>query len=93
MNMNLKLNFNPKTILPALQRARPYLIGILLISVFGYTAYVVNQALNVTAVETASNPPVTITFDKPTIEAIKNLSVVSGQVSPGELGKDDPFGR
>lgn len=90
--MKIQLKFNPKTILPALLLAKPFLIGAFLIGVFGYTAIVVNEALNIqpaTATKTVS----TVTFDKPTINAIKNLDVVSGQVPSGTIGKDNPFTR
>jgi hypothetical protein len=32
-------------------------------------------------------------FDKATIEVIKNLRVVPGDVAPAPLGKSDPFGN
>lgn len=92
MKMKFKLKFDPKTILPALQLAKPYLIGALLIGVFGYTAYAVNDALNVTPAA-APTPSPRVTFDKATITAIKNLNVVSGQVPSGDIGKDNPFAR
>lgn len=93
--MNLKVNFNPKTLIPVLRQAQPYVVGALLIGVFAYTALVVNQALNVTpaAEPSASIPKVSITFDKPTIESVKSLNVVSGQVPASSLGKADPFGN
>ena len=95
--MKLDLDFGPqlKKILPILRRLEPYLFGLLLISVFGYTAYVVNAATNVkpaAAPETVA--PVKsskITFDKTTIESIKKLQVVDGGVDTGDLGKHDPF--
>ena len=90
--MKFNLKFNPKTILPALLRAKPYLIGAFLIGVFGYTSFVVNNALNV-APAPAAKTPSHVTFDKATITAIKNLDVVSGQVPSGDIGKDNPFTR
>lgn len=92
MNMKFTFKINPKTILPALQRAKPYLIGAFLIGVFGYTAYVVNAALNVNPAPAPKQAP-QVTFDKATITAIKNLNVVSGQVPSGDIGKDNPFIR
>jgi hypothetical protein len=95
MNMNLKFNLDPKTILPMLRKAQPYIVGILLIGVFAYTAYVVNQALNVApaAAPSATIPKVSISFDKKTIDSVKSLNVVSGQVPASNLGKTDPFGN
>jgi len=97
MNMNLKLNLDLKTILPMLRTLQPYIFGLALIGVFGYTAWAVNETLNAKA-STApvavgpKNPaPVKITFDKATIEAVKKLDVVGGEVSSGDLGKSDPF--
>lgn len=92
MSMKMNFKFNPKIILPALLKAKPYLIGSFLISVFGYTAVVVNSALNVQPAPAAAAAP-RVTFDKPTITAIKNLDVVSGQVPTGTIGKDNPFTR
>lgn len=93
--MNLKLDLDVKKILPLLKKFEPYLLGIGLIGVFGYTAYVVNQSLNVKAADTAATTPATasskISFDKKTIEAIKKLDVVQGDVPSGALGQDDPF--
>jgi hypothetical protein len=96
--MNLKFDLSAiKKYLPMLQKAQPYVFGLALIGVFGYTAWVVNGALNVKAA--ASAPAVDpkqagaakITFDKKTIEAVKKLNVVQGDVPVGDLGKDDPF--
>lgn len=95
MKTDLKLNFDLKKMLAVLQRLQPYIFGVALIGVFGYTAYVVNGALNVKAAETmgaaAANPAASIKFDKATIEAVKKLDVVPGTVPAGDLGKGDPF--
>jgi hypothetical protein len=92
--MNLKLDFDIKKILPQLIKAQPYLVGMVLIAVFGYTAWVVNEALNVKPGEPATvKTAPKITFDRKTIDTVKNLNVVSGQINPGDIGKDDPFGR
>jgi hypothetical protein len=96
--MNLKLDLSEiKKYLPLLQRIQPFVVGLALIGVFAYTAYVVNGALNVKPSETPlavdpKHPATTkITFDKNTIEAVKKLNVVQGDVPVGGLGKDDPF--
>jgi fumarate hydratase class II len=102
--MNLKLDLDYKKYLPMLQKAEPYVFGIAMIAVFAYTAYVVNQALNVQPAAVAApasgaaggaaagtGATAKITFDKKTIEAVKKLDVVEGNVPVGELGKDDPF--
>jgi hypothetical protein len=97
MNMNLKLNFDFKKLWPILRKLEPYLFGLALIAVFAYTAWVVNAALNVQAstgalpVDPLHPTAPKITFDKKAIEAVKNLSVVQGDVPIGSLGKDDPF--
>ena len=94
--MNLKLNLDLKNILPILLRAEPYVFGLVLVGVFGYTAWSINAALNVkpaAAAPTAKGAaaPAKITFDKSAIEAVKSLDVVGGDVPTGDLGKDDPF--
>jgi hypothetical protein len=93
--MKLKLNFDYKKYLPLLQKLQPIVVGVVLIGVFAYTALIVNQALNVKPAETASPtiPKVKISFDKKTIESVKSLNVVPGQVPASSLGKTDPFGN
>lgn len=96
MNTNLKMELNAeslKAMLPYLRKAQPYIYGIALIAVFAYTANVINQALNVQPASTQSEiiPLPKITFDKPTINALKTLKPVNGDVPLGDLGKDNPL--
>lgn len=96
MNMKLDVGIDIKKILPVLRKLEPYLFGLALIGAFGYTAYIVNAAMNVKPAEvitgaTATAKTTKIGFDKPTIEAIKKLQVVDGAVQPGDIGKHDPF--
>lgn len=92
--MKLDLNFNYKQLLTYLRLAEPYLVGFALIAIFAYTAYFVNAALNVKPAATATTATtVKISFDKATVQAVKNINVVSGQVPTADLGKTDPFGR
>ena len=94
MNMNLdlkSLKVNPAVILPLLKRARAAIVGVVLIGVFGYTAYAVNAALNVTPAVVPATP-VGISFDKGTLDSLKNLTPVPDTVAPASLGKSDPFG-
>jgi hypothetical protein len=91
---NMKLDLDYKKLLPILRQLQPYIFGMILIGVFGYTALIVNTALNVKADVTepvAADPAAKISFDKPTIEAVKKLDVVQGNVPIGDLGKSDPF--
>jgi len=92
--MNLNLSLKPADLaklLPVLKRAQGYLVGVVLIAVFAYTAWVVNAALNVQP----SAAPVAapgITFDTTTINSLKSLSVVQGNVPTGTLGsQNSPF--
>jgi hypothetical protein len=92
--MKMKLDLDIKKWLPVLRKAQPYVFGIVLIGVFGYTAYIVNASLNVqasTTVVTVPAPASAVTFDKSAITTVKNLQVVQGTVVTGELGKSDPF--
>jgi hypothetical protein len=100
MSANMNLSLNPeelKKLLPVLRKAQPYVFGLVLIGAFGYTAYAVNAALNVTpapavpaAVDPAA-PKAKIIFDKDTVAALKLLDTVSGDVPVGSLGTSDPF--
>lgn len=92
--MKIDLKFDFKHWLPLLRKFQPYIFGLLLIGVFGYTALVVNAALNVKQdanAPLAPDPAAKVTFDKATIDAVKKLNVVPGSVPTGELGKSDPF--
>jgi hypothetical protein len=100
MNMNLNLSFKPddlKKILPYLWKIEPYVFGLVLIGVFGYTAYVVNAALNVGPATQSALPTsaAKITFttkaDQETIASLKSLQNVQGTVSTGNLGTSNPF--
>jgi hypothetical protein len=100
MNLNLNLSFKPddlKKMLPYLWRAEPYIFGIVLIAVFGYTAYAVNAALNVgpASQSTLPQPAAKITFtskaDQETIASLKTLQTVQGNVSTGSIGTNNPF--
>lgn len=96
MNMNLNLNLNIETLkalLPVLRKAQPYLYGVALIGIFGYTAYALNAALNVQAAATQTEIQAlpAIKFDQKTIANLKTLTAVNGQVPLDNLGKDDPF--
>jgi hypothetical protein len=94
MNMNLNLSLKPADLaklLPALKQAQGYLVGVVLIAVFAYTAWVVNAALNVAPAAAQAAAP-TVTFDKATIQSLKNLSAVQGNVPTGSLGsQSSPF--
>ena len=90
--MNMKFDLDIKKWLPLLRKLQPYIFGIALVGVFGYTALLVNAALNVKPATSAAAPAEPkISFDKKTIDAVKKLDVVQGSVPAGELGKTDPF--
>ena len=94
MNMKMNLNVSPTALLALLRRFGPTLAGLAVVAVFGYTGWVINQAFNVKPVETTTtNATAHIVFDKKTIDTVKSLRVVPGEVTPGNLGKSDPFGN
>jgi len=96
MNMNFKLDLNAatlKALIPKLVKAQPLIYGLLLVVVFGFTAYEVNLALNVqpAAQQTAIKALPKISFDTKTIDSLKQLDQVTGEVPLGTLGGHDPF--
>lgn len=95
MNMKLNLKFDPQALLKVLGPLAPYIVGLAVVGVFGYTGWVINQAFHVepNAAAPAASPAVKVTFDKQTVEMVKNLHVVPGQVQPTDVGKNDPFGN
>ncbi|HEY2003786.1 MAG TPA: hypothetical protein VGH44_01570 [Candidatus Saccharimonadia bacterium] len=95
MNTNMKLELNAETLRalwPGLKKAQPYIYGVLLVGVFGYTAYVLNQAINVQPANTQtvikSLPKVT--FYQDAIDSLSKRTVVNGDV-PLNLGNGNPF--
>ena len=94
MNMNLNLSLKPedlKKLLPVLLKLQPYLLGAALIGIFGYTAYEVNAALNVQPGTAPASTQAKITFDQSTINSLKTLQAVGGDVPTGTLGSSNPF--
>ena len=98
--MNLNISFKPedlKKMLPYVWQVQPYVFGVLLILIFGFTAYEVNSALNVTASTQSTLPSsaAKINFetkaDQATISSLKSLQNVQGTVSTGNLGTANPF--
>ena len=88
----MKLDLDIKKYLPIIRKLQPLIFGVVLVGTFGYTALVVNAALNVKP--DTSVPPAAaskISFDKKAIAAVKKLDVVVGTVPTGDLGKTDPF--
>jgi hypothetical protein len=93
--MNLKLELNMatlKALLPVLRKSQAMLYGLLLVGVFGYTAYAINQALNVQAAsrQTAVKELPKITFDKKTMDSLSKRNAVDDKVQLN-LGTTDPF--
>ncbi len=95
MNMNLKLNFklNPRQILAKLSQVLPIIFGVALIAVFGYTAWLINGALNLKPSELTNSAPAAIKFDQATIKYVQSLKAVSGQTGVTAVGKPNPFGN
>lgn len=96
MNNSLKLDLNINTIkqlLPALAKAQVYIYGVAVIAIFGYTAYTVNQALNVqpATAQSVITPLPSIKFNNSTMSQLKTLNNVGGQVPLGSLGTSNPF--
>jgi hypothetical protein len=96
MNMNLKLDLNMDTLrrlLPGLKKAQPYFYGLIVVGLFGYTAYTINKDLNVQPAQAQSviQPLPKIVFDKTTITTLKSLNSVGGSVPLGSLGSNNPF--
>ena len=94
--MNLKLDLSMQTLkdlVPVLRKAQPYIYGLLLVGIFGYTSYIINKALNVqpAATQTEVKALPKVSFDKNAITALKKLNAVDGNVPLGDLGSSDPF--
>ena len=96
MNTSLKLkipNLNDlKRLLPLLKKAETPFVGLALIAVFGYTAYIVQLSVNVKG-EAPTASKIVIKFDQQTLDSLKNRTTVDGSTPLGILGKSDPFGN
>lgn len=95
MNMNLSLNLSPeslKALLPKVLKVLPSLFGLALVALFAYTAYFLNQQINVQplASQTTLSALPKVTFNKNVISSLQNRDVVNGSV-PVNLGTNDPF--
>jgi hypothetical protein len=93
MNLKLALPTSLKPVLKSLSKARTAMVGLILIGIFGYTAYVVNTASNVKSDATSGAKTTKIVFDKATLKALSTRDQVSDQTVLGTLGKPDPFTR
>lgn len=95
--MSLKLD--PQSLMKLAKPMAPYLLAIAVVGVFGYTGWAINQAFQfddqkvAAAAAPSGKPEAKVTFDKKTVETVKNLRVVPGEVAPTDLGKTDPFGN
>ncbi len=89
--MNLKLPHNFRNYFKVLSSLKTALIGIALIGVFGYTAYLVNGATNVKSDSPGAVAGPKITFDKATLKSLANRNNVPDQTPLGTLGKPDPM--
>ncbi len=93
MNLKFSLPTSIRSYLRSLSKAGTAIVGISLIAVFGYTAYVVNSASNVKSDATSGAKTTKIVFDKATLKALSTRDQVSDQTALGALGKPDPFTR
>lgn len=93
MNLKLSLPTNIKPYLKLLAKSRTALVGLVLVGLFGFTAYIVNTATNVKSDGVSDEKAARIIFDKSAIQAVKTRSQVPDQTVLGTLGKSDPFAR
>jgi hypothetical protein len=91
--MNLKLPTNFKPYLKRLSRLRTPVVGVLLIGIFAYTAFIVNGATNVKSDGVTPSTTPKVSFDKATLKTVSNRTNVSGYTTLGTLGKSDPFAK
>lgn len=93
--MNMKFTIPPQLAkyLQTIKRSKSAIVGLLLIALFAYTAYVVNAATNVKSDGTSSTPSNKIVFDKAVLKAVTDRNQVPDQTTLGSLGKPDPFAR
>ncbi|MDF2461166.1 MAG: hypothetical protein K0S68_569 [Candidatus Saccharibacteria bacterium] len=95
MNTNMKLELNMatlKSLLAQLQKYQALLYGLALVAVFGYTAYIINTALNVepATAQTTIKPLPAIKYDRTVMESLSTRGVVDDNVQI-DLGTTDPF--
>jgi hypothetical protein len=81
-----------KAVLAQLQKYQALLYGLALVAVFGYTAYVINTALNVApaTTQTAIKPLPKIKYDQTVMDSLSTRGVVDDKVQI-DLGTTDPF--
>lgn len=87
--LNLSFKFNPSQLLPMLAKLETPLVGLILIAAFGYTALVVQKAMNVKADNVSST--IHYHYDAQTLSSLQGLTSVPGATPPSSLGTADPF--
>ncbi len=88
-----KLPTNIAPLLKKLSQLRTAIVGVLLVGIFGYTAFIVNGVINAKIDKTTTASTTKITFDKSALKALTSRSDVPDQTALGTLGKPDPFAR
>jgi uncharacterized membrane protein len=90
-NANLKVEINMKSIkegLAVLRKAQATIYGLILVGVFGYSAFIINAAINVAPAATQSTIKALpkVTFDKATMDSLRNRDKVDASVplDPGD---------
>ena len=95
MNKDLKLNLKlPKLSAELIRKWLPYLVSVILVGVFLYTALLVKSATTVTAAEQADTPAHAVKpVNRQALKLVNNLLSVPVQPDLSNLGKSDPFGN
>jgi len=89
----MKLLFDYSAKLKVLRPFLPYLFGLGLIALFGYTSWTINTAFSPQPDVNSSLIKGKVTFDQATINAVKALGDNSSQVQGVSTESTSPFGR
>ena len=95
MNKDLKLNIKlPKLSPELLRKWLPYVVSVVLVAVFLYTALLVKSATTVAAADAADTPAHAVKpVNRQALNLVNNLLAVPVQPDLSNLGKSDPFGN
>jgi hypothetical protein len=95
MNKDLKLNLKlPKFSTELLRKWLPYVMSVILVALFLYTALLVKSATTVAAADTPDTAAHAVKpIDHKALNLVNNLLAVPVQPDLSNLGKSDPFGN
>lgn len=90
-------DLNPKKLLPVLLRYKTLLVTLIVVSLFGFTAYLISQITSVEPdpaylqTKEKEGKATSLRIDKKTLEQVVKLNPPASAPTPVNVGKSNPF--